>query len=113
MNASECAALISKTDRTVLAEIVQASIAWKEEKKIPAGWALCTADFSTQAADGSGDGSVTLVRAKAQRKLWHALPEQIQELHPLYVFGKGATFDDALVAANKRAAGAIPLPGDN
>jgi hypothetical protein len=112
MNATECASLISKTDRSVLAEIVQAAIALKEEKKIPAGWALCSADFSMQAADGSGDGSVTLVRAKEQRKLWHSLPEQIQELHPLHVFGRGDAFDNALVAANKRAAALGPLPGE-
>ena len=66
---------------------------------VPEGWCFCHADFSMQAGGKSETGTVSFIRDMAGRKWWHALSEEQQEDTPLYIYGNGATVQEAIDAA--------------
>ena len=86
------------------------------EMNICKGWRFRGADFSTLVTgDGSETGSVTLVRSPEERKRWHQMPNELLEADdgpPLYVTGRGVTFEIALAEANALAESAKPIPDD-
>jgi hypothetical protein len=67
--------------------------------RIPKGWRLYTADFSSSGALGS----VMLKRDDAGEKWWFGLTDEQQETTSLYEFGRGMTIEKALDAAIDRA----------
>lgn len=78
---------------------------------IETGWRLNSADFSIQATGHDCNGWVQLVRDPESKKLWHKLPEHLQDDVPLYVTGNGKTLEDAIISANNMAAAhAAPIP---
>lgn len=75
---------------------------------IPDGWALLSADFSIIANGGSNPGSVTLIRTGTDRKNWHAYADADEV--PLYAYGGGMNYDEALRSAINQASAAPPVP---
>ena len=78
------------------------------------GWRFYTADFSIQASsEREAEGTVTFIRDPRQRKLWHKMPESLQEDEdgpPLYICASGLTFEEAFKNACIAAAKAKPIP---
>ena len=77
---------------------------------IETGWRFYGADFSLQADGVSRQGRVQLVRDIDSRKLWHLLPDNLQDEVLLFVSGVGTTIEDAMISANMAAAHAAPMP---
>ncbi len=75
---------------------------------IPDGWAFTNADFSIIAGGGSKPGNVTLIRAGDDRTNWMAYADA--DVVPLYAFGDGATFNEALQDAIGKALSSPPVP---
>lgn len=70
----------------------------------PEGYVFLSADFSMQAAGHSQFGTVTFIRNKVGRQWWHELPEEQQEITPLYMYGKGTTVIEAMHHAAMKGA---------
>ena len=71
-------------------------------QQAPAGWRFMSADFSLQAAGKSTFGSVMLIRDPEEKVRWHQQDEATKERAdgpPLYVSGKGETFEAAMADA--------------
>lgn len=77
--------------------------------QIPHGWALSTADFSMIAVGMNMPGSVMLVRTGLDRTNWHMFADA--DLIPLYICGRGMTFDEAMRDAIEQALTAPSVPG--
>lgn len=75
---------------------------------LPAGWLFLSADMSIIAAGGTSPGSVTMIRDKADRDAWNALPDGVNA--DLYAYGRGMTLDEALQDAFKNALATPPIP---
>jgi hypothetical protein len=70
------------------------------------GWRFYTADFSVQAShDNEWMGNVRLMRSPEQVELWGKLPDEIIDSGdcPLFITGRGYTFNEALQDAEQRA----------
>ena len=83
-------------------------------KKHEDGWRFFSADFSMQASGkDTAHGVVTFVRSPDQKDLWHKMPKELiesEDCPPLYVSGKGLTFDDAFNNAIIESVNAKPIP---
>jgi hypothetical protein len=74
--------------------------------EIAKGWSFTGADFSCKANGMRSTGSVTLIREKISRELWHKQPDELidsDDCPELYIIGVGTTFERAVVDANNKA----------
>lgn len=72
------------------------------------GWRFYSADFSITAHQPSQPGYVMLIRDEIGYKKWHRMDEATKEEIPLFVTGRGVTFEKALLHANENAMLAAP-----
>lgn len=80
--------------------------------RIEDGWQFLTADFSMIAAGRNKPGYVTFIRCREDVDNWHMMPDELKEDEngpPLYVTGRGMTFEEAIIDANMAAAHAKPI----
>lgn len=72
------------------------------------GWRFYSADFSITAHQPSQPGYVMLIRDEIGYKKWHSMDEAAKEEIPLFITGRGVTFEKALLHANENAIAAAP-----
>lgn len=74
------------------------------------GWRLHSADFSLVARGTAATGVVMVIRAPECYERWQRLSPDAQRDHPLFITGRGAGFDEALVNAALAAVEHGPVP---
>ena len=77
--------------------------------QISPGWRFYAADFSVP----ERPGCATLVRQPDEVARWHKMPDDAKEdednCPPLFVSGRGMTFEEAIADANQIAENAKPI----
>ena len=73
-------------------------------KKIPAGWRLYTLDWSIE-----DQVFIVLRRNDEERDRWFDLNEELQEIIPLHICGRGVDLESAFYNSVEKAGNAVEV----